>query len=427
MKDFGTRLRQARRGSGMSQAELGGGRFSASYISHLEAGRRHAGSDVLEYLADRLDMTVTELAGRSSVKREEVDRDARIAVSSLETDEAIRFGEYDRAVKLTQAAARLAGDSGRVDVWWSSTHQLGQAYLRLEKYEEAEATAIQLGRHELATDSATLRAEAATLASKAARAAGRLDAAGSHAERAVEAAELLPPGASQLTGALISQLAALVERGLVEQVGPVVARLERARVDLPSPQTAGLAAWALGNYRFMVGDIGAGLAEHAQAARALRPESDLLTWARFSKASAAWRVAAGVTEGVDALIEAAEQALALVGGNDDRAELAVTKAAMHNLRGESEAASALMDQLLGCAASMVPNTKAEAYEVRAQAHHRAGRIEQAVVDIECAAMAFEGAGATERALHCWRRLAQRFVGTPTASDQSLTADDESAS
>ncbi len=40
--EFGVMLRQARKSKGMSQAELGGDKFSGSYISHLESGRRAA-------------------------------------------------------------------------------------------------------------------------------------------------------------------------------------------------------------------------------------------------------------------------------------------------------------------------------------------------------------------------------------------------
>ncbi len=50
---FGARLRQTRKRLGMSQAEVGGERYSGSYISHLESGRRAAPADVIEFLAMR--------------------------------------------------------------------------------------------------------------------------------------------------------------------------------------------------------------------------------------------------------------------------------------------------------------------------------------------------------------------------------------
>ena len=40
--EFGARLREHRRSRGLSQCDLGGDRFTGSYISHLESGRRTA-------------------------------------------------------------------------------------------------------------------------------------------------------------------------------------------------------------------------------------------------------------------------------------------------------------------------------------------------------------------------------------------------
>ena len=59
--EFGARLRETRKRLGLSQSELGGDRYSGSYISHLESGRRAASAEVIEFLAGRLGVEVEEL------------------------------------------------------------------------------------------------------------------------------------------------------------------------------------------------------------------------------------------------------------------------------------------------------------------------------------------------------------------------------
>ena len=53
---FGNRLRYARMKKGLSQRELGGEKFSASYISRIESGARPPTQAVLEELSRVLEI-----------------------------------------------------------------------------------------------------------------------------------------------------------------------------------------------------------------------------------------------------------------------------------------------------------------------------------------------------------------------------------
>lgn len=63
---FGKRLRDYRKRLGLTQEDLSGDRYSAAYISHLEAGKREPSNEAIGYIADRLGISVEELwSGRS--------------------------------------------------------------------------------------------------------------------------------------------------------------------------------------------------------------------------------------------------------------------------------------------------------------------------------------------------------------------------
>ncbi len=63
MSGLGERLKRLRLAAGMSQQELAGDEFSASYVSLIEAGKRHPSPEILRLLARRLHCGYAELEG----------------------------------------------------------------------------------------------------------------------------------------------------------------------------------------------------------------------------------------------------------------------------------------------------------------------------------------------------------------------------
>ena len=92
--DFGSRLRELRRAARISQVELAGDQLSPSYVSLLEAGKRHPSDEVITQLAERLQCTVDDLV--NPITREQAQRTqleityARLAMANGETEDARR-------------------------------------------------------------------------------------------------------------------------------------------------------------------------------------------------------------------------------------------------------------------------------------------------------------------------------------------------
>ena len=61
LRRVGRRLRELRVSTGMTQSELAGARFSHAYVSVLEAGRREASRDAMDYFAERLGVPVEQI------------------------------------------------------------------------------------------------------------------------------------------------------------------------------------------------------------------------------------------------------------------------------------------------------------------------------------------------------------------------------
>ena len=146
--DFGDRLRELRRAAGISQVELAGDRLSPSYISLLEAGKRHPSDDVIELLADRLRCSVGDLI--NPVTREQAQRDqleiafARLALANGETEVARHRLE---ALLPTVLSAKEPSDDVRyllAEVYWRAGDYTAAIEAMLPVYERCVARTSHL-------------------------------------------------------------------------------------------------------------------------------------------------------------------------------------------------------------------------------------------------------------------------------------------
>jgi tetratricopeptide (TPR) repeat protein len=90
---FGERLRSLRRARGLRQQDLADGRYSAAYISMLEAGRTRASMKALEHIAGKLGVSVSELLG-GAPQPDAVE--ARLTLAKA----LVEGGQPDRALAL---------------------------------------------------------------------------------------------------------------------------------------------------------------------------------------------------------------------------------------------------------------------------------------------------------------------------------------
>lgn len=404
--EFGKRLRVWRRRKGLSQADLGGDKFSGSYVSHVESGRRRATAEMVEFFANKLGLERSTLEGVDALSDAPIDV-AVLQVTSLTVQlaHAQRNHDFDHAASLAAQAAEAASRAGLPERWWLAMQQ--QAIARFENgdYHPAFELSAQLIGHHVAQGSTALKLEAKMLAGRSARAAGQLSQAEEFARRAIELADL-----DQLheyrAEALTVLVGILMDQGRTDEATEVGERLLEVRDLVGSDQMRGVCYWIGGNLALLVGDR-QGIADHDVADRLLRPEVDLRMWGRFHKASAQGRLAGGITEGVAGHIEKARQAILLVGNDSDRTELRLVEARLALSEDRLSDAENLVRYCLGDdQLASAPHSRAESEVTLGDVLEAQHRWDEAKQVLREAAIHFEEAGALRRSVAMWRRHAQ---------------------
>jgi transcriptional regulator with XRE-family HTH domain len=95
---LGTRLRNARLASGLSQAEVAGNAVSTAYVSRIEAGQRRPDLKVLEQLAPRAGITLQELLHGGAA-----DKAAELRVALDYAELSLRAGSAEDALERSSA------------------------------------------------------------------------------------------------------------------------------------------------------------------------------------------------------------------------------------------------------------------------------------------------------------------------------------
>ena len=399
---FGTRLRSVRQSAGLSQAEAGGDRYSASYISHLESGRRQPTDEVITHLAIRLGVGLDELLATDQQAYASGSAATALLVADSALREAQRLGDPELICARATEVATQAVRSRRADLWWHAESCRLHALVALGSYRMVCEIGTLLARHPITHGSAQLECEVLAQLARAHRAMGELEAAIAVTTRAHALAsdnEVQPAAHIEV---LNVHIAALMDSGRVEEAAQSTTTLRDLRGLVESPQIRAQVAWVLGNVAFLTGDITGGLAEHQQAMELFRPEVDLSLWARFRQASARMRLDAGLTEGVAALIDAAATALSLVGSPADRANLEMVRAAQALAQGDPQSSVTLCDGVLEGGTALSPQSSADLHVLRHRALVALDEAEMARESMRAAAELYEEAGAWQRAVTAWR-------------------------
>jgi tetratricopeptide (TPR) repeat protein len=154
----GARVRDARLEAGLTQAELGGSRFSKEYVSQVELGKTRPSPAALDWFAERLHVDRLTLAGESTtavraaceaaITRAEAEIEAhRYAEALAELDGARGAlrpdGDERLALRLRLARGWALQNLGRMD---EALAELGDARLAAEEAGSSEALAQALYR-----------------------------------------------------------------------------------------------------------------------------------------------------------------------------------------------------------------------------------------------------------------------------------------
>lgn len=377
----GARIRELRRHLQISQDELGGDRFSGSYISHLEKGRRAITTEVLDYFAAQLGTTPGRLVGDDPIVTVTTPTAPPASTAESGVDrytvhlarEAYARCEYELAGRLAGRITETAPVEG--ESWWDMALVLSRSLFETGRYAEAQQVSTQMITHPIAVASPMLRAEAMVLSSRAARFGNDL---GSAFQLASDARTLVAGTDSAVE--LESLLVLIGAAKVIDEHAPVdhwVARLAELSQQLPSRHDRGLASWILGNVRYGE-DVAAGEALHAEAATLLNPQADLRTWGRFHKARAALRMTLKRTEQVAEWLSVARVSFQMSGAPDDVIELHIDEAKLAILESRHAEALRLIDYALSDEAlTQSDHTHSDALEVKVMALSGLGRDAEA--------------------------------------------------
>lgn len=343
---FGAQLKELRRSRGLSQSDLGGDKYSGSYISYLESGRRAPTVEVVGYLAERLSVPESVLYVAPEPQSQALQGGSIEAVRNWMLAERAASGQdWRSAAELASSAAKAAKIGGDPVREWEARFLQAKAEFfagnLLAVVHEAEA----LCDHPPVRQTPLARAQALNLVAASFRGLRRHGEALAYSIRAVDAAEQLP--AVMRCEGLVVLISTLIEAGLPPQdyLGHE-AELERLLAQLPSGHARGLGHWALGTAAFVRGESTRSLANLEQAQGFLDPQQDPRQWSRLNLESAWVRLCLNQLDKVDTMLDNAAAGLELVGNHQDHHNLRQA-AALFALRGEDPQAAAriLLDTL----------------------------------------------------------------------------------
>ncbi|MEE1621371.1 helix-turn-helix transcriptional regulator [Zafaria sp. Z1313] len=393
---FGEKLRQARLRHKLTQAQLGAGKYSTSYISLLETGSREPTSEIITELSARLELDREVMESwNTPVSADE----AEFVLLEHRARQSYLAREYTDAEATSMEAATVALRLKNSSAWWNMMFLRAEALRDQGRFDDYRAAAEEVLTHPLTEESLALKVRAETLVANAYLGLGKLHIAVEHALKAVEQGRELPGDSLIYIGSLYALIASLAESGQLEQAWSTCQTLSEAVAQGAPSQTAGSAYWAIGNVAFKRQDIEAGLLNHRLAAERLRPASDIELWARFNKASASMRLAAGVVEEETLqCIERAELALSVIGGNPaESLELQLIRGRWLHLNGQPDQALEQLEPVIEGRELLSQHLQGELDLLTARSLVGTGRPQDALEHLASAQRAFASAGSPDRA------------------------------
>lgn len=400
---FSKKLKAARLARGLTQAELAGDAYTASYISLLESGRRRPTDAILSELAARLSVPIDEL--RSF--QQEATTGSSIASIELEMQarQAWKNYDYEQAAEFASRALTHAQAEHNPSAWWSLSMLYAECLMVTEKYEPSWEASQELRRHPIARESINLAAEAEIIAADAKQGMGRLPDAVHHARAAVDLLRGHPSAnPATVLEAQCALIAALAESDQLAEANEVAAQVDLAPNPRVAAQMRGRGAWTIGNLAFLQGKAEEGVRLHNQAIDLLSPAMGLRQWGRLNKTTADMRITAdSVSDQVTEYLERAQFAIDVVGNRSDKLELAMVSARWALTRSRPGEALTHLAPVLAELETLAPQTAGEAELIHARILEQMGRVGESSRALLRAAHAFEGAGAYERATDAFKQ------------------------
>lgn len=411
-EEMGRRIRDCRVAAGISQVELGGGRYSGSYISHIESGRRKPTTEILDFMAERLGVGREQLGATR-------DADA-VPLGAIEAmiaaqDHVYKY-EWAAAARSAERAGDLAAGASLIERVWEARYLQAHAQLNDSQYLAAGQLWQRLAEMGPAQESAGLACQCLAYSSRAYRAHGDLQTAVAMADRALAITEDRVVDDGARVTALLAVISARAAAGQPERTTSAAAELRRRAPSLTG-QSRGSVLWQLGALNLHLGQTELGLSELSQARDYLNPQVDLRAWGRLHRTLGHHQVLSGrLDEGRENLGTAAI-VLRMAGNPGDLVDLRMSQAQLAWREGDLTTAESLVRHCLGddliCGnASLL----AEVEGLLSRILQEQGREADGREAARRAALAFEEAGLLRGAIAMWHR----YADTASTQDGSVT-------
>ena len=403
---FGDRLKQERLSRNLTQGELGGEHYSASYISLLENAHREPTDDIVRQLARQLQLAPSSVAGWAHITSPEESEYLRLSLFSQQSWDT---RDYLGAATSAQSAAGLAHACKSPVTWWNMTFLAANSLMRNGDLGEAISVLESLLEHPLSTENDALSLRAHQVMAAALLANGCLQQSISYATLAVEIGS---GDSAEEFGAYLMALqtliGALTEAGRLDEAWVHAMVLADAVSEETPPQMAGEIHWVIGNVAFIRHDIRTGIEHHAKAGRLLSPAADLSRWAQFNKATAWVRLMAGVVEPATLqAIERSELAHSVVGATvAETLEVSLLRARWNYLTGDLAQALALLSDIESQTAQLAPHIAGDTALLQGSALEASNRKHEALEAYRRAQERYVHAGAQDRAAVAREHIAQ---------------------
>lgn len=317
----------------------------------------------------------------------------------LQARDAWNQRDYARAQELAERAAKAAAASKDDAGWWNATFLVSEALRKQGRMQDSKDVAERLQSHALTRGSDALSARVSTLMSFALQGTGNLALAVASARSAVNYASAVPGQKGILMEAQNALIAALADSDQLNDAWEESLQLAELLSTEANSQTTGLGYWAIGNVAFLLLHVDEGVAYHQLAAKNLSPSNDLDLWARFNRASARFRLSAGLIEPETLeCIERAELASTIVGGTErDRLELRLNRIEWLVLTGQFDAAVEQLPRIIEKKQLLATHVAAQAHLLLGQALLAQGVASEAISSLEASEGLFLQSGAEESA------------------------------
>ena len=331
----------------------------------------------------------------------------------LRAREAFGRRDYQHGLELATQAAVRANEAGDETAWWQMTLFQAECQRGMGNIRSCIDTAEVLREHPITLKSRGLECRVLSLLSDVCQAAGELERAVQFGIRAVDLSSDDDVDESLRIGSLLALIAALAERGELEQAWHVCMKLVQFLGPGIDSQTAGKGYWVVGNVAFLRQQADDGIKYHKLAADYLSPLNDLALWAWFNRASASMRLSAGVADAeTEDCMERAELAASIIGEDgSDRFKNRLNRANWHVLNRELDQAVAILSQVCTESEAMGHQTAGEANLLLGKALREQGDCLNALHRLKDSQAYFSQAGANDRAA----QVAAEIAGFPQAS------------